>query len=203
MPGGLGSFSFLRGQRITVTGTVHYIILYIMLYAAARRYRRPQLPKELSMPPPPPGGGEQGQREGRQGRQHGTYEGPGACWVRLPTGRRDPAHRDRTAPLRPLLKAGALAPAPTKVERAGFSPRTIGGGSGRGEAPPSGAGRHQAVLRLLRREACGFARLRAKGQRRTVDWSRPLEGSAIAQGTPLPRGGPHKAEPGEKAGLPA
>ena len=97
-----------------------------------------------------------------------------------------------------------LAGAPTTVERRALQrPERLGESPRGGEAPLGGAGRPQASLRLLKREAWRLegALAPSRGQRLTVDWSRSLEGSAIAQGTSLPRDGPHRAEPPERRRL--
>ena len=95
-----------------------------MLYAAARSYRRPQLPKELSWPPP-----HEGRRDRRTGRQArpSHRRGPGPAGILRQPGARIPAHRSDTTrtfckqtfrSASPEPKAANLLAAPTKVERA-------------------------------------------------------------------------------------
>ena len=85
------------------------------------------------MPPWPPGQGEQGEREGRQGRHTSRCR---ACWVRPPTGGRDPAHGTARASC-PPLKADRLAGLrpPQRREDTFRCPNGWGRGEGEGRSP--------------------------------------------------------------------
>ena len=100
---------------------------------------------------------------GKTGKAVNTI-GSRACWARpsVQDGR-GPAHRIRTAFLTSSLGSRRLAVcAHRSGEREASASRTIGGEPERGKAPLGEAGRHQAALRLLRREACGFGPFRVQ-----------------------------------------